>query len=570
MFLFGLQLLFSFAQTNGQSLVSGADKLLNQHPQETPFRKALFYYREENWDSVLVYSMKELNRQPKPDLQDYCHYFRGMSFRAKNLFPEAQQEFRLVSTRFPAHYKVKLNLAEIALEQNRFRQALGYYQELEPLAASDKSYDFEKSAVYHNLGLCYFHLQQYAPAERYLSKATALQLNDGDSSGLIASYMDLGNLYYEQYRDEQAIAFFKKAYALSKHNGSFELKQNAAINMAVVEENRKQFPLALAYRREYESWRDSLTDQNKIWQIADLEKQFAVQQKQKQVDVLKTKNALKIAERNSYLIASVLLALLLGATMYFYRQKSKRSRIILAQKTELDDLNATKDKLFSIVSHDLRSSVHALKASNASLSASLETGNYEQLDQQLQHNSAIANGTYGLLDNLLHWALLQTEQSYFQRESLPLFRIAEQVAYNYKPLMSVRNMHFENTIPKDANVFADPESLKIVLRNLIDNSIKFSADGGRIRFCTRDTEDNYIVLVIEDSGSGMSETTRQELLKETVLLSRKRNEETLGTGLGLQLCKSMIRKNGGIFGIESQEGCGTKVIISLPKSPTDG
>jgi light-regulated signal transduction histidine kinase (bacteriophytochrome) len=78
-------------------------------------------------------------------------------------------------------------------------------------------------------------------------------------------------------------------------------------------------------------------------------------------------------------------------------------------------LNATKDKLFSIVSHDLRSSVNALKVSNGKLQESLESKNFAELDTQLHNNSAIANGAYNLLDNLLHWALLQTKQSYFNR-----------------------------------------------------------------------------------------------------------------------------------------------------------
>src|SRR5690606_8510603 len=102
------------------------------------------------------------------------------------------------------------------------------------------------------------------------------------------------------------------------------------------------------------AWQDSLNDQNKVWAIADLEKKFAVKQKQKEVDVLAAENKAKIAERNGFLISSVLLFIMFGAGVYFYRQKIRNNKIILAQKNQLDELNATKDKLFSIVSHDLR------------------------------------------------------------------------------------------------------------------------------------------------------------------------------------------------------------------------
>ncbi|MEO8515545.1 MAG: HAMP domain-containing sensor histidine kinase, partial [Flavobacterium sp.] len=191
-------------------------------------------------------------------------------------------------------------------------------------------------------------------------------------------------------------------------------------------------------------------------------------------------------------------------------------------------------------------------------------------DAQLHNNSAIANGAYNLLDNLLHWALLQTKQSYFNKESLRLFFIVEQTAYNYTPLMVDKNIQFENKVSKSALVFVDQESLKMTLRNLLDNAIKFSNEEDSITVYTRDANDDYWELVIEDSGLGMNEATRQELLKETVLLSKKKNEDIVGTGLGLQLCKSMIKKNGGKFMIESEEGKGTKMIVSLPKTQKNG
>ncbi|HJS00772.1 MAG TPA: HAMP domain-containing sensor histidine kinase, partial [Flavobacterium sp.] len=244
--------------------------------------------------------------------------------------------------------------------------------------------------------------------------------------------------------------------------------------------------------------------------------------------------------------------------------------IILAQKESLDELNATKDKLFSIVSHDLRSSVNAMKTSNAKLLENLETKNLEELDSLLHQNSSIANGTYNLLDNLLHWALLQTKQSYFEIISMRLYFIVEQMAYNYQPLMLEKKIQFENTVSKKDIIFADQESLKIILRNFLDNAIKFSKENGIIKIYSENNDENYCDLIIEDNGLGMSENTRENLLKETTLLSKKENEKTIGTGLGMQLCKSMIQKNNGKLDIKSKLGKGTKIIVSLPKKETNG
>jgi Signal transduction histidine kinase len=428
-------------------------------------------------------------------------------------------------------------------------------------------YDFKASALYHNLGISYFHIEQYAEAEKYLFRSLELQERDKDTVRMVSSYMDIANLYYAQYKDNEAIPYFEKAYQLSKKTKDFELKQNSALNMAVMEENRKQFSRSLEYRKEYESWRDSLNNQNKIWALAELEKEYAVTEKEKEIKVLRTENKLKIAERNALLLSSVFLMVLFGAGTYFFRQKIKSNRIILSQKKDLDQLNLTKDKLFSIVSHDLRSSVNALKTSNKQLFEQLEAKSWAQLDKLLQSNSSITNSIYNLLDNLLNWSMLQTKQLYFNIEAIHLPSVVQQVAYNYKPLMAYKNIAFEYAIPKGMYVQADLDSVKIILRNLLDNAIKFSKEKGIIKvYCETGVADSCH-LVVEDLGVGMPEETREELLRESILLNKKKGQnEIVGTGLGLQLCKEMVKKNNGLLLIESQENIGTKIIIQLPKT----
>lgn len=472
----------------------------------------------------------------------------------------------MISKSFPFYYKVKTHLGEIFLEQENYSKAIDYFKEVEELP-NKEHYDFKASALYHNLGISYFHIEQYAEAEKYLFRSLELQEKDTDTTGMVSSYMDIANLYYAQYKDSQAIPYFEKAYQMSKKTKDFELKQNSALNMAVMEENRKQFSKSLEYRKEYESWRDSLNNQNKVWALAELEKEYAVTQKEKEIKVLRAENKVKIAERNALLLSSMFLVVLFGAGTYFFRQQIKSNRIILSQKKDLDQLNLTKDKLFSIVSHDLRSSVNALKTSNKQISEQLEAKSWVKLDTLLQNNSSITNSIYNLLDNLLNWSMLQTKQLYFSIESIHLSSIVQQVAYNYKPLMSYKNIEFEYAIPNSVYVMADMDSVKIILRNLLDNAIKFSNEQGRIKIYSETETPDSCCLVIEDSGIGMPEETRQELLRESILLNKKKGQnEIVGTGLGLQLCKEMVKKNNGLLLIESQENVGTKIIIRLPKT----
>jgi signal transduction histidine kinase len=340
--------------------------------------------------------------------------------------------------------------------------------------------------------------------------------------------------------------------------------------MSVVEENRGNLKEALVYRKEFDKWKDSLNDQNKVWAVADFEKKFTVAQKQKQIKVLEVENKLKNSQRNWLFFSAMGLLLLLTAGIYLYAQKVKNAKIILLQKNKLDELNATKDQLFSIVSHDLRSSVNALKTSNAKLSATLETKNYDELHQLIIQNSGIANGAYSLLDNLLHWALLQTKQLYFHKESVHLFSIVQQIEYNYKPLLLDKSITFENSVSKNIFIFVDLDSLKIVLRNLLDNAIKFSNENGKISFYTQENNPESCQLVLEDTGLGMDEKTITAILKDDELLAKKGKSEAIGTGLGMQLCKQMIKKNGGTIRIESELHKGTKMILKFPKAEQNG
>lgn len=563
LFLFLPSIVFSQQEKSSYYFEVAIQKKANSLKSEN-FNKAQDFFFKEEWDSTLVYSMKQLNSNNDLETKQYCHYFRGCSLRKKGLYKQAHIEFGLINKSFQYYYLVDNNIGLLFYFEENFKKAIVYYLKSEEKILTHKD-ETEITSLYTNIGICYLHLNQFDKAESYFKKNVLLNPKK-ITKFVVRSNINIANFYYAQYKDKQAIYYFQKAYALSKSIKDFNLKKDAAFNMAVVEENRGNFKESLKYRKESEQWQDSVNNQNKIWAVADYEKKFAVAQKQKQIKVLEVQNKLKNAERNAFFFAAIGLLLILTAGVYVYAQKVKNSKIILLQKNKLDELNATKDQLFSIVSHDLRSSVNALKTSNAKLSATLETKNYDELNQLIIQNSSIANGAYSLLDNLLHWAMLQTKQLYFHKESVHLYSVVQQIEYNYKPLLLDKTLTFENSVSKNIFIYVDLDSLKIVLRNLLDNAIKFSNEKGKISFYTEDTNSEFCKLIIEDSGIGMKESTIKELLSEGELLAKKDNSEIIGTGLGLQLCKQMIKKNSGTLAIESELNKGTKMILTFPKT----
>lgn len=558
---------FALRDKSNELLDSKAERLAKDYDLES-FKRTVQFVRKEKWDSVLVNTQKLLQQVKKQPLLDYIHYYRAEAFHKKGILKYALKEFNQVRKEFEFYTMVRFNKGGIMLSNEKYEQSLFLFKSID--TTNQKSIRMIRlDALMHNTGVCYLHLGNYMNAEKYLVNAIKKITERKDSVGLIGSYTDLGTVYYEQYQDDKAINYYEKAYSLSKKFGSYDLKVLTSQNMAVIEENRKRFDIALAYRKEYESWNDSLSDQNKIYEVAQIEKRLAVANKQQQVDLLETENRLKQAELTIYLIAAILLSLILVFGIYFYRQNVLRSRVILHQKQELDLLNATKDQLFSIVSHDLRSSVHALSASNSKLKDSVEKQAYGNLETQLEENSVIATNTYNMLDNLLNWALLQTEGGYFKPEEHRLSMLIDQVAYNFNGVLNQKGMTFENTIPRSVKVFVDAESLKIVLRNFMDNSIKFSNPNSKITVTLEKEDEQSVCFNWSDTGKGMSEETRIKLLSDSPQLTKKDHEKEIGSGLGMNLCKSMLAKNEGKLDIWSRKEEGTKMIVTL-KKVTDG
>ncbi|WP_420574176.1 tetratricopeptide repeat-containing sensor histidine kinase [Kordia sp.] len=568
LFLFALLPFILFSQEVESNNIF--DQLLEQKTSKFNnsrfFSKAKLFFYEQEWDSTLLYSMKVLNlKNGDQELSNYCHFLRGYSLFEKQVFKEAEKELLEISKDFDFHNNVIMFLGTIALEEYKFQKALEYFIKIEEI--SDKELlGIKRGNVEYNIGLCYLHLKKYDEAEAFVIKSIKSQEKTNDTVDLIGSYGNAGSFYYNQYKDAQAIPYFEKAYELAKTTNNFLSKKTAALNMAIVEEDRKNYKSAIAYRKEHDQWKDSLTNQNDALRIIQLEKTIAIKDKEKQVSLLQVENKVKIAERNTFLYSAIILLLLLLASIYFYREKVKSNKIINLQKENLDELNATKDKLFSIVSHDLRSSVNAIKISNKKLINNLETQNIQKVKSLLNSNSSIVNSAYTLLDNLLNWALLQTKQSFFHITKLRLANIVEHVSFNYKAILAEKEISFQNKVDKKDIVYADQESLKIILRNLIDNAIKFTKTKGSITIYTQKNDSNLCSLIVEDTGIGMDKKTRDELLQNTSLLAKKKHEDIIGTGLGMQLCKSMTQKNNGTFSIESELGKGTKIIISLPKN----
>jgi signal transduction histidine kinase len=358
--------------------------------------------------------------------------------------------------------------------------------------------------------------------------------------------------------------YFEKAYNLANRSRDLSMKVLCTCNLAQVNLNGGNYEKSAKLFEKCKELTNEKYDIDKIWESSQLEKKLMLKVKQKEISNLANENRLRNLQRNVFVILAIFLFFILLMGYYQYRLNQKRAQVIFQQKEALNELNATKDQLFSVIGHDLRSSVNALRNGTRALEQSFESIDLIEARNQLEQNSIIASNTYSLLDNLLQWSLLQTNGGYFIQDEHRLSLLIDQVVYDYRGQLSQNSIEFVNEVPRAIRVWVDAESVKLILRNLMDNSIKFSKESGKISTYVQDETDKAVTLVWEDEGEGMSQETRNKLLTAK-RLDRKEHEHTIGAGLGMQLVFSMIYRNGGTLDILSEVGKGTKMLITLLK-----
>jgi len=248
------------------------------------------------------------------------------------------------------------------------------------------------------------------------------------------------------------------------------------------------------------------------------------------------------------------------------RKKSEDS--LRESEKQLKELNATKDKLFSIVAHDLTSPYSNIIGLSELLIETIDDSQIEESKEYARLLNLSAKNTLILLDNLLKWAKSQTGQLSFNPEKLVTSDVILEILSLNKSLAKSKNICIEDISTDDVEIYADRNMLKTILRNLISNAIKFTHEGGRIRVCTT-LKPDHAEITISDDGVGVSEENQKGLFNLTSNRPSVGTAKELGSGLGLVLCKEFVEMNGGKIWVESEEGRGSDFKFTLPLYKTE-
>lgn len=615
--LFSLVIFSATAQTTGEvdSLLKLVDTNIPDTAKLVAYRKIGNYYMDNNAGKAIAYFIKVQELAKKLNLQlqlANSYYSTGFCYLVKSDYDKAlenyQQSIRIYET-LKDTFRLSnalMSVGNVYSSNNNLQKLNEYYDKAEVLVKAIKDSaqlssiysergnilnqqkQYEAALVYQqkslhitrlindqyliantliNIGLTHKHLNHINQSLAYYDSGNAI-LNALETPPDIwaAFYNNVAATHAKGKNFEKAKEAFNKSIAYALKAGSPAIEMENYRNMADMYESMNDYRLQSVYQKKYYTLKDRLFSTDNKNRLTQLEADYQVEKKnaeiiKKDAEVVKQKN-----QRNIFITVSAAAFLLFASLFYFYR-RIKQNNLLLKekneqigkQKDELQTLNHVKDRLFSIISHDLRNPLVTLKSyltlsNNPSLPA-------EKKEQFKNQTFQAVTQTGNMLDNLLAWANMQI------KNTLPAITMIDFTHLIQDAVSDVKAQAHQKTISIQThtevnNAAGNEQILSIALRNLLTNAIKFSREGGLIEVCSFN-KNNHVCITVRDEGTGMTIEQLEQLQSNSTETTKGTGGEK-GSGLGLFLVKELLQKINGKLVIESEKDKGSVFTIMLP------
>ena len=558
----------------------------------------LIEIKRGNYNRGLQFSLAAIKELEKRNLiSDLNLAYRNLAkaYYNTNLFEKAMEFYlKALGVQMKLNDSKGINeshskLAELYSNKKEHRKAIEYYEKV--LKSSESNNDSIRGYVFSKLGGEYLMFNDYDKATKYLIQGYNINTRTKNKAGLLLTLNNLGDLNLKQGRLNIAEKQLLDAGEIAKSlNNKIELLRHYKL-MKSLDSTRQRFDRAFVWQREYYELNTSLK-KTKIKPVTSTEKPTNIElntnsgsQPEVNVSTDKVTSAdnvemNKVLDKYKIILYALLAALIVVSALLVFTYLKRNSSIKDLQELEeknvkielqngafseqtkhLENVNNVKDKLFSIVSHDLKDSLSSINGFIDLLKdGSLTREEFDDLIPELSEN---ANNASLLLFNLLNWSKSQM-QSLEPKPSL--FDIQE--VFESKVKLVDQRMESKGITLVDHTLrdfaYADRSMFEIVIQNLLANALKFCKNGDTI------TVSNYIsngscIVSIADTGIGVSKENLSKLFKNNSFTTMGTNNEK-GTGLGLSICKELVELNHGKIWVESTQGIGSTFYVQLPKS----
>lgn len=464
----------------------------------------------------------------------------------------------------------------------------------------------------HNLGESYYNNKEFAKAENLTR--LAIQINDSilNLPVLSSCYKVMGLIKENENQPDSASYYFKKVIKISDELGDNAQKVatvEAILHLATMAKSAKNFNLQHKYLQQteafckkfnlkklllkvYHEMQTFYLNQNKLEKVkfylnaydelsgelhrVQLEDRnrltksmSSIHQLNKTTEKLHKENAAQastIFYRNIslYITSFFLIALflVLRKLKHTNRELKSQNDIINKQKSELQELNATKNKFFSIVAHDLRSPLASLKSFSTVLVEHIDFISKEEIQSMGGKLDISLDNTLKMADNLIIWAQSQMNIIEDKKEFINLKEVVNEICDIFKVIASNKEVRLIASVIGDPHFIGDKDQVEFVIRNLINNAIKFTPRKGIVNVSVTQTS-NQIKISVSDTGVGMSSEFSKNLFSIEKPKGIPGTEGEKGSGLGLVLSSEFVKRNDGEIHVVSQEAIGTTITVSF-------
>lgn len=559
------------------------------HLGEKNLKEGLKYFQEANYDVGIA----------------NCYNGLGIIAATKSKFPEALNYFKLTKEYYDKTGNVGgisqtlINLSNVSELLGQFDDAAMYAeQSIEVAKDSDGDY---KGQIFNKLATIEGKKGNYKKSREYLEKAKTLNTQSKSHYYLIDTYVGYSNLFIRTNKIDSAIFYlnksielnnevknelleleilktfgqaylaknefkmsidaYNKALRLTEKNSQINESQEILKSKSLVYSKMGDFKEALNLFKLSTELKDSIYNDNISKEYEEMKIALDFSEKESKIKLLNQETEIKQKEiqkqKNLRNLSLLLLFISLILAFILFKQKNKQRKVNLLLKKS----NTTKDRLFSIIGHDLKKPFSNITSTIELLqNGDLNKDELQFLMQSLGKTNKI---TLELLDTLLFWGMAERKQLNNQSKEINLKKNVEKVIAFLKPLAEEKNIAINCYLDENQKVVCEENQFSFIIRNLISNAIKFTPKDGKIDIKVEKTSSNKLKIDVIDTGVGLNKNQINKILNSDERYSLKGTENEMGTGLGLIITKEFISENNGEILIESEPEKGSKFSIVL-------
>jgi len=543
-----------------QQALEIAEKEKDETWKASAFLSMANAYTNKNWNNTaLTYMMEALHHfeEINSSYLPYIYCNMGALYRNINLIETAIEFGRKAIDLDPEnpYYLSELGISYIYLHQ--YAEGNHYLEEALRHSIANH-FTYLSGYIYTYLGnsaLLTFDLDR---AEMYARKALVIFQGSANISNYCANYILLGKVELSRGQFEKSEEYIKTAVKIASDADDLSLTKFCYIILSELSVVQHKFRENIKYRSKWEEIGNMMETKTAVIAAAEMSAKYETAKKELQIERQQQVIASQKVQRSLLVTGIAISIVFLVLLWHMLRLRTRRNRA-------LADLNATKDKFFSIISHDLRNPAVTQRAAIQMLLDNAPLWDTDTLNVYFRSLLKSADGQVNLLYNLLNWAQVQTGQMPFQ--PTPFDLVAELNKLDVSLLCNMaerKKISFIVTMPREAIVTGDANMLLTVMRNLLTNAIKFTASGGTVTLDVSPCGDEKsaasaaFTVSISDTGVGMSAEQIRNLYGIDRQHSRHGTAGETGAGLGLIVCRELLGKHYSELNVESEEGTGSR------------